>query len=78
MFNNLTMKSVVLVLFVFFGSELLFAQSKKELIVSLTNRVDSLKEVVSKERTQNSRLVTKIQQLETAIKQLENEKKCAQ
>jgi uncharacterized protein (TIGR02145 family) len=74
MFNNLTMKSVVFVLFVFFGNELLFAQSKKELIVSLTNRVDSLKDVVSKERTQNSRLVTKIQQLEIVIKQLENEK----
>ena len=44
------MKIFILTLPVSFGTKLLYAQYKKEIIVSLTNRVDSLNEVVSKER----------------------------
>ena len=71
MFNNLTMKSVVLVLFVFFGSELLFAQSKKELIVSLTNRVDSLNQIVSSERSYKDRLNSEVSNLKKQLLNLE-------
>ena len=61
------MKIFILILLVSFGTKLLYAQSKKEIIVSLTNRVDSLNEVVSKERII-------IQQLRASVEQLENEK----
>ena len=62
------MKIFILILLVSFGTKLLYAQSKKEMIVLLNSRVDSLNEVVSKERI-------KVQQLRASVEQLENEKK---
>ena len=62
------MRSLVNVLVFSLGIGVVHAQSKKEMIVLLNSRVDSLNEVVSKERI-------KVQQLIASVEQLENEKK---
>ena len=62
------MRSLVNVLVFSLGFVVVHAQSKKEMIVLLNSRVDSLNEVVSKERI-------KVQQLRASVEQLENEKK---
>ena len=68
------MRSLVFVLVFSLGIGVVHAQSKKEMIVLLNSRVDSLNQVVANERSENTRLTTKIVQLEAAIKRLENEK----
>jgi uncharacterized protein (TIGR02145 family) len=68
------MRSLVNVLVFSLGFGVVHAQSKKEMIVLLNSRVDSLSQVVANERSENTRLTTKIGQLEAAIKRLENEK----
>ena len=68
------MRSLVNVLVFSLGFGVVHAQSKKEMIVLLNSRVDSLNQVVANERSENTRLTTKIGQLEAAIKRLENEK----
>jgi uncharacterized protein (TIGR02145 family) len=68
------MRSLVFVLVFSLGFGVVHAQSKKEMIVLLNSRVDSLSQVVANERPENTRLTTKIVQLEAAIKRLENEK----
>ena len=61
------MRSLVNVLVFSLGFGVVHAQSKKEMIVLLNSRVDSLNEEVSKERI-------KVQQLRASVEQLENEK----
>jgi uncharacterized protein (TIGR02145 family) len=73
-YNNRSMKNLVNVLVFSLGFGVVHAQSKKEMIVLLNSRVDSLSQVVASERSENTRLTTKIGQLEAAIKRLENEK----
>ena len=73
-YNNRSMKNLVNVLVFSLGFGVVHAQSKKEMIVLLNSRVDSLNQVVANERSENTRLTTKIGQLEAAIKRLENEK----
>ena len=73
-YNNRSMKNLVNVLVFSLGFGVVNAQSKKEMIVLLNSRVDSLNQVVASERSENTRLTTKIGQLEAAIKRLENEK----
>lgn len=68
------MKNLVNVLVFSLGFGVVHAQSKKEMIVLLNSRVDSLSQVVASERSENTRLTTKIGKLEAAIKRLENEK----
>jgi uncharacterized protein (TIGR02145 family) len=66
-YNNRSMKNLVNVLVFSLGFGVVHAQSKKEMIVLLNSRVDSLNEVVSKERI-------KVQQLRASVEQLEKEK----
>jgi uncharacterized protein (TIGR02145 family) len=73
-YNNRSMKNLVNVLVFSLGIGVVHAQSKKEMIVLLNSRVDSLNQVVANERSVNTRLTTKIGQLEAVIKRLENEK----
>ena len=49
----------------------MFAQSKKELIVSLTNRVDSLNQIVSSERSYKDRLNSEVSNLKKQLLNLE-------
>ena len=68
------MKTLVVILLFSVGIGVVHAQSKKEMIVLLNSRVDSLSQVVANERSENTRLTTKIGQLEAAIIRLYNEK----
>jgi len=68
------MRSLLIVLVFSLGFGVVHAQSKKEMIVLLNSRVDSLNQVVANERSVNTRLTNKIGQLDAAIKRLENEK----
>ena len=68
------MRCLLNVLVFSLGFGVVHAQSKKEMIVLLNSRVDSLNQVVANDRSEKHALTTKIEQLEAAIKRLENEK----
>ena len=68
------MKNLILVCIFFFVSGITLAQSKKEMIVILTNRVDSLNQIVASERSDKLKLNTEISNLNSQIKELENTK----
>ena len=57
-----------------FVSGITLAQSKKEMIVILTNRVDSLNQIVASERSDKQNLNIEISKLKSQIKELENTK----
>lgn len=65
------MKNLRLVCIFFFVSGITLAQSKKEMIVILTNRVDSLNQIVASERSDKLKLNTEISNLKSQIKELE-------
>ena len=68
------MKNLRLVCIFFFVSGITLAQSKKEMIVILNNRVDSLNQIVATERSDKLKLNTEISNLKSQIKELENTK----
>ena len=68
------MKNLILVCLFFFVSGITLAQSKKEMIVILNNRVDSLNQIVSSERSDKQNLNIEISKLKSQIKELENTK----
>ncbi len=63
----------LLSIFLFFSS-ITLAQSKKELISILNNRVDSLNQIVASERSDKQKLNTEISNLKSQIKELERNK----
>jgi hypothetical protein len=68
------MKNLILVCLFFFISGITLAQSKKEMIVILNNRVDSLNQIVATERLDKQNLNIEISKLKSQIKELENTK----
>ena len=68
------MKNLILVCLFFFVSGITLAQSKKEMIAILNNRVDSLNQIVATERSDKLKLNTEISNLKSQIKELENTK----
>lgn len=68
------MKNLILVCLFLFVSGITLAQSKKEMIAILNNRVDSLNQIVATERSDKLKLNTEISNLKSQIKELENTK----
>ena len=68
------MKNLILVCLFLFVSGITLAQSKKEMIAILNNRVDSLNQIVSSERSDKQKLNIEISKLKSQIKELENTK----
>jgi uncharacterized protein (TIGR02145 family) len=68
------MKSINLLAFFLVISVVSFAQSKKETIAILTNRVDSLNQIVAFERSDKQKLKSEILNLKSQIKELEHNK----
>lgn len=65
------MKNLILLYIFFFVSGITLAQSKKEMIVILNNRVDSLTQIVASERLDKQNLNIEISNLKSQIKELE-------
>lgn len=65
------MKNLILVCLFFFVSGITLAQSKKEMIAILNNRLDSLNLIVASERSDKQKLNTEILNLKSQIKELE-------
>ena len=68
------MKNLILVCLFFFVSGITLAQSKKEMIAILNNRLDSLNQIVASERSDKQNLNIEISKLKSQIKELENTK----
>jgi hypothetical protein len=68
------MKNLILVCLFLFVSGITLAQSKKEMIAILNNRVDSLNQIVSSERSDKQNLNIEISKIKSQIKELENTK----
>jgi uncharacterized protein (TIGR02145 family) len=68
------MKNLSVYFIFFFISGISLAQSKKEMIAILTNRVDSLNQIVTSERSDKQKLNNEISNLKSQIKELERNK----
>ena len=65
------MKNLRFVCIIFFFSNIKLAQSYKEMIAILTNRVDSLNQIVASELSDKQKLNIEISKLKNQIKDLE-------
>ena len=65
------MKNLRFVCIIFFFSNIKLAQSYKEMIAILNNKMDSLHQIVASERTDKQKLNIEILNLKSQIKELE-------